>query len=76
MKRSAVWLSLALLACTTQVSADPAERAYSRGDRIEQRLDQRGDRAENRLDMRGDRIDNRLDRASDRAEAHGRDLAA
>ena len=58
MKRSAVWLSLGLLACTTQVWAqDAGERADRRGDRIERRLDQRGDRAENRLDRRGDRVD-------------------
>ena len=65
MKLSAIGLGLGLLVCTLQVAADPAERAYGQGDRIEQRLDQRGDR-----------IDTRLDRAAGRAESHGRDLAA
>ena len=77
MKRSAVWLSLAVLVSTsTQVWAQSAERADQRGDRIEQRLDRRGDRAENRLDRRGDHVDNRLDRASNRADARGHELAA
>jgi len=67
MKHGAVWLSLGLLVCTTQVWAGPAERTDRRGDRIEHRLDERGDRIESRLDRRGAAIDHRLISAAARS---------
>ena len=58
MKRSAVWLSLGLLACTTQVWAQtPASVRTAAAIASSAGSIERGDRAENRFDRRGDRVD-------------------